>query len=257
MNRKIFETYLLPAILIILLLLPHLFSFDNRYVDIEPLYVQSASEIAEYGFNANLSQYFNSIANPVFTSLILSASYKLFGESPLISRLTIFLLAFLFSLFLYFYLRKREGVFGAFVPTLLVIVNPWFIVYSQYVCTDVPFMVFSSTAMLLLLYANSSKGKILSSIMLGISLATKYVAVILFPVVLIYSFIKSKILNQFSRTRLFHLIRFNLWYFALVLLVSAPVISIVFKFLNAIPVTEQKSLFVLNAGMFIPRFLPI
>ncbi len=253
MKGKIFEAYLL-VILIILLLLPHLFSFDNSYVDIEPLYVQSASEIAEHGFNANLSQYFNNIANPVFTSLILSASYKLFGESPVISRLTIFLLAFLFSLFLYFYLRKREGGFEAFVPTLLVIVNPLFIVYSQYVHTDVPFMVFSSTALLLLVYANSSKGKILSSIMLGISLATKYVAVILFPIVLIYSLIKSKIFSQFSRIRLFHFIRFNLWYFALALLVSAPVISIVFKFLNGILVPEQKSLFALNAGMFIPHF---
>lgn len=254
MKGKTFELYLLLAVLSVLLLLPHFLSFDNGYVDLEPLNVQSASEIAEHGFNADLSKYFTKIANPVLTPLILSASYKLFWESPVISRLTIFLLAFLFSLFLYFYLRNKEGVFGAFLPALLVIVNPLFIVYSQYISSDVPFMVFSSTSLLLLLYSNSSKGKILSSIMLGISLATKYVAIILFPVVLIYSFVKSKIFSQFSRTRLFPLIRFNLWYFALLLLVSAPVISITFIFLSGFLSPQYESVHALNAGMFIPRF---
>ena len=90
--------------------------------------------------------------------------------------------------------------------------------------------------------------------MLGISLATKYVAVILFPVVFIYSLVKSKIFKHFSKTRLFSLLRSNLWYFALSLLVSAPIISIVFNFLSGIRSPEYESRLVLNAGMFMPRF---
>ncbi|MFC1901903.1 ArnT family glycosyltransferase [Chloroflexota bacterium] len=172
--------------------------------------MQSASEIAEHGTNADLAEYFTRIANPVFTSAILAASYKLFWESPVISRLTIFLLGLIFSLWLYFYLRKREGIFGALVAVLLVIANPLFVVYSQYVCTDVPFMVFASAALVLLLYAGSSREQVLSAIMLGVSLATKYVVAILFPVVLIYSFVKFELFSRFSRTRLFQVIRFNL-----------------------------------------------
>lgn len=254
MKRKTLDLYVLPAILIVLLFLPHIFFFNNYYVDIEPFYVGAASEIAAHGFDANLSDYFSTVSNPVFTSLILTASYKLFGESPTISRLTMFLVSPVFSLFLYFYLRNKEELFVSFVSTLLVIVNPLFIVYSQYIIPDVPFMVFSSVSLLLLFFVHSSKGEIMSSIMLGISLATKYVTVILFPVVFIYSFIKSQILKKFSKTKLSSLIWFNLCYFALALLVSLPIISIGFYYLDAILSVDSKPPVSLNADMFIPHF---
>lgn len=253
MKVKTLAPYLLPLFLVVLLLVPHVFFFDNGYVDTEGLYVEAASEIAAHGFAANLAPYFAEIANPVFTSLLLSASYKLFGESHAVSRLTIFLVAFISSLFLYSYLRKKESRGTAFITVLLVTVNPFFIVYSQNVSTDVPFMAFSSIAMLLLLYDSSLRERIISSIMLGISLATKYVTAVLFPVVLIYSFINSRIFSQFSRAKLFHLLRFNLWYFALGLLLSAPVVSITFRFVNGVLAPQQESLLTLNAGMFIPR----
>jgi len=253
MKRRIFQLFILPTALILLLFLPHIFFFDNHYVDLEPLYVQAALEIADHGYDADLSNYFSTIANPIFTVLVLSGSYKLFCESPVISRLTIFLLSLVFSLFLYFYVRNKEGVFISFVSALLVVVNPMFIVYSQYVHTDVPFMVFSSISLLLLLFTHSSKGEITSSIMLGISLATKYVAVVLLPVVFIYSFVKSKILKHFSKARLFSLAWFNIWYFTLSLLVSVPIILIVFYFQSTIVPSKLESVFALNAGMFIPR----
>ncbi|MFH1383209.1 MAG: phospholipid carrier-dependent glycosyltransferase [Chloroflexota bacterium] len=253
MKGKPFRPYLLAAVLVVLLLLPHLFFFNNGYVDVEPYYVQSASDIAEHGAQANLSEYFTRIANPALTSLILSASYKLFGESPAISRMTIFLLSFLFSIFLYFYLKKKEGVFIAFVSSLLVIVNPFFIVYSQYVMSDAPFLAFSSVSLLLLLYASSSKSEIVSSATLGISLATKYVAVILFPVVFIYSLLKNKVMTQFTKTRLLSVVRFNLWYFALTLLVSVPVVVIAFNFISSLRSPKYESTIVLDASSFLPH----
>jgi hypothetical protein len=109
------EVYLLPAILIVLLLLPNLFSFNRGYIVYEPLLLQSASDTAANGFNANLSEYFTNISNPAFTLLILAASYKMFSESPLVCRLIIFIIPLIFSLFLYFYLRKKESIFVAFV----------------------------------------------------------------------------------------------------------------------------------------------
>jgi len=254
MKGKSFELYVLPGILIVLLFLPHLLFFDNYYVDLEPLYVDAASEIAAHDFDANLSAYFSRIGNPVFTSLILSVSYKLFWESPAISRLTIFLLSLVFSLFLYFYLRNKEGYFVSFVSALLVVVNPLFIVYSQHVSANVSFMVFSSISLLLLFFAHSRKGEIISSIMLGISLATKYVTTILFPIVFIYSFVRSKVSKHFSKRRLFSLIWFNIWYFALSLIVSIPIISIVFCFQNTILTSTLASTHSLNVAMFIPRF---
>lgn len=251
---KTLELYLLPAILIVLLLLPHILFFDNGYVDLERFYVGAALEIAEHGFDANLADYFLTTVNPIFSVLILAGSYKLFWESPVVSRLTIFLLSLVFSLFFYFFLRNKEGVLVAFVSALLVVVNPAFIVYSQYVHADVPFLVFSSTALLLLLFVHSSKGEIVSSVMLGISLAAKYVTVVLFPVVFIYSLIKSEIFKHFSRARLLSLTSFNIRYFGLSLLVSIPVILVVFHFQDTIIPLEYGSRHSLSAGLYIPRF---
>ncbi len=255
MKRKTLELYVLPAILSLVLFLPHILFLNNRYVDLERVYVRAALELAEHGFNANLSEYFSMIANPILGLLFLAGSYKLLWESAVISRLTILLLALVFSLFLYFYLRKKEGVFISFVAVLLVVVNPAFIVYSQYVHTDVPFMVFSATSLLLLLFVHSPKGEIASSIMLGISLATKYVTVVLFPVVFVYSLIKSRVAGHLPNQMLSALTRFNIWYFALSLLVSMPFILIVFRFQNTMVPRQSELVQTLSAGMFIPRFL--
>ncbi|MFC1957679.1 ArnT family glycosyltransferase [Chloroflexota bacterium] len=253
MKRNTIEIYLLPVILIILLLLPHLLSLNNDYIVYEPLMVQSASEIAEHGFNADLSEYFMHISNPVSTLLVLATSYKLFGESPLVSRLTMILLPFLFSIFLYFYLRKKEGASWAFLTVFLILVNPLFITFTKYIWSDVPFMVFTSIALLLLFYGRSFKEYLLSSIILAISFATKYLAVFLFPVVLAFSFLKSRALSQPLKQRLVPIMKFNLWYFAITLLLSMPVILIAFHFPAGILSPNIESIFALNFGMDIPR----
>jgi 4-amino-4-deoxy-L-arabinose transferase-like glycosyltransferase len=254
MKRKIRESYVLLGILVILLLLPHIPFLGNNYVDVEPLYVDAGSQIALHGVNADLSDYFGDIANPALTALALSASYKLFWESPMISRLTIFVLSLIFSLFLYFYIRnKKKGPFVAFVSVLLVIVNPMFIVYSQYVMSDGPFLVFSSISLLLFFFSSSVRGRVVSSVMLGISFATKYVAVVLFPVVVVYSLIESKIWEQLSLKRLLPLLRFNSWYIALSLLVSAPVISIAFFSQQGILSSNLASRHSLNLALFGPH----
>ncbi|MBM2824873.1 MAG: 2 protein [Dehalococcoidales bacterium] len=253
---------LLPATLIMLLLFPHYLAFYKGYTDdAESIYARAGSQIAEHGLNANLSEYFRWVANPPFASFLLAVGYRLFGESPTVSRFVTFLLPFIFSLFLYFYLRRREGVFGAFVPVLLVIANPVFIAFSKYVGSDAPFLAFSSTSLLLLLYANLPRWQILSSIMLGIALATKYLALFLFPVALVYSLVKARIFSEFSRTRLFSVIRFNLWYFLLALLVSAPFLAIGFTsaagartpIYGFMFVPDEWSEVAPNAGGFIPR----
>lgn len=82
MKGRVFELYVLPAILIVSLFLPHIFFFGNHYVDVELCYVEAALEIADHGFDASLSSYFANVANPISTVLILSGSYKLLWGKP-------------------------------------------------------------------------------------------------------------------------------------------------------------------------------
>jgi 4-amino-4-deoxy-L-arabinose transferase-like glycosyltransferase len=253
-SRKTLELYALPLVLTVLLLLPHFLYFSNGYVDLEGYCVGAGREIARHGLSANLTDYFATVVNPIFSVLLLAGSYRLFGESPVISRLTIFIVSYLFSLFLYYYLRNKKGAFYAFIATLLVIVNPMFIIYSQYVYSDVPFMAFSAAALLLLLFSSSWKGNIISAIMLGISLATKYVAVILYPVALIYHIIKSNLLASFSRARLLSLVRLNIWYFALSLAVGIPLLLVALHYQSSIMPSEYESIHTLEAATFVPRF---
>ncbi|MDP7525725.1 MAG: glycosyltransferase family 39 protein [Dehalococcoidales bacterium] len=255
MSDKARDSYVLPAVLIIVLLLPHVLFLGNGYVDVELYVVDAASEVARYGFNANLTDYFYTVFNPIFSVLLLGGSYTIFGESEIVSRLTISALSVGFTLFLYFYLRRRTGTSISFVAPLLVISNPMFIVYSQYVGSDVPFFILTSVALLMILYASTPRREtIVSSVMLGISLATKYVTAVVFPVVLIYSSIKLELFPHFSRDKLLALVRFNLWYFGLTLAVSLPFILVALKYQTGIVPPEVKSLHTVGVAMFIPRF---
>lgn len=252
-KTKSIELYVLPAVLLVLLLLPHILYLGNHYIDVEPYYVKSAQELITRGFDANLSDYFTNIGNPILTSLILSGSYLLFGESYFVSRLTIFVFALVFALFFYFYLRNKEGAFVSFLATLLTVVNPFFIVYSQYITSDVPFMVFSSVSLLLLLFPQTAKGELVSSVMLGVSLTTRYVTAVLFPVVVLYSVIKTRLCPVFSKAKLLSAVRFNLWYFALALVLSVPVISFAFRYQEGVLSRNIEQVITLNFGMYIPR----
>ncbi|MBI2851697.1 MAG: glycosyltransferase family 39 protein [Chloroflexi bacterium] len=254
MKRKFtWSTLLMPAVLAAVLILPHPLFFNNAYLDIEPLYVDSALRIATDGFGADLSAYYEIDANPILTSLIFAAAYKLFGESPVVSRLTIFLLSFAFVFFLFYYIKPKMGSLISFLAALLLAVNPMFITYSQYVASDLDFMMFSSIAFFLLIFPRPSSAQLASSIWFGISLATKYAVVVLAPVVFLISVLRSQILTQFSREKLVSLVRFNAWYFLLAIIVALPVILVVFHFQNSLlPLREVP--ISLSAVWFLPRF---
>ncbi len=246
--------WIILIILIIALLLPHVFSFTNGYVDLEFVIVSTASEIKSHGFNAELDYYFSKEANPLLNVFILSAIYFFFGENPLVSRLTTFAFAFVFVLFLYYYLKKKEEIFIAATVAMLVITNPLFIVYSQYISNDIIYMVFLSAALLVFFYSNSNKSKVISSVLLGLSLATKYVTVVVFPVICIYSLFKLNIRSKFTRANLLHFFRFNLWYFVLVALISLPMILIVFHFQTSLLTYELQTRHSLSIEPLLPRF---
>jgi 4-amino-4-deoxy-L-arabinose transferase-like glycosyltransferase len=253
-NRlKRFERYVFPAVLVIIFLLPHLPFLNNGYVDLEKYCVQAGLDIAKHGLNANLTDYYSTVFNPIFSVLLLAGSYSVLGESPVISRLTVSILALAFSLFLYFYLRNKKGAGFAFITTLLVVVNPMFIVYSQYVYSDIPFMVFVSAALLLLLYGVSRKATVISSVLLGISLATKYVAAPLFLVGLFLSLLKTEIITRFSKSKLYSFIRFNLWYFILALVISVPFILLVLRYQPSIFPSHSDTMYDLSLTMYVSR----
>lgn len=252
-EKSVRSNILLPAFLAVLLILPHLPFLNNDYIDTETIFVDSASRIAADGFRADLSDYYEVDANPILTSLIFAAGYRLFGESPVVSRLTIFVIAFAFVMFLYFYLKRRTGFSHAFLTALFVSVNPMFIVYSQYMAADVDFMMFSAMAFLLLIFPYSSKSAFASSIWFGVSLATKYAVIVLAPVVFLISLMKSRLLEHFSKAALFALLKFNVWYFATALLLGIPIILIVFQFQSRL-LPSVSSGVGLSINLFIPRF---
>lgn len=245
---------ILPVALVVLLLAPHLTSFSQDYDAAEGFYSGAGRELAEHGMEADLSAYYHYVANPIITSVLLSAGYRLFGESPLVSRLTVFLLPAAFSIFLYFYLRKKEGTFWAFVAVALVVVNPIFMLYSRYIGSDPSFFSLASMSLVLLIYESSSRGRILSAILLGLSLATKYLTAFLFPVALVDSFARAMIPNGFSKASLLSVIRLNFWYYALALAVAAPFLLFGFLRLGGISSGQTGSLFVLRPGLLLPRF---
>lgn len=252
MTQKPVQSSLMPMILAAILILPHILFFGNGYIDTETIFVDSASRIAADGFNADLSAYYEVDANPILTSLIFAAGYKLFGESPFVSRLTIFVLSFAFVLFFFFYLRPRISPPVSFLAALFVSVNPLFIAYSQYMAADVDFMIFSAISLLLLIYPYSSKAGLASSVWFGVSLATKYAVAVLAPVVFSISLMRSKLLRHFSRAALLALLKFNVWYFATALLLSIPIILIVFQFQTRL-LPSSSSGVGLSIGLFIPR----
>jgi hypothetical protein len=239
---------------VIILFLPHILFLKNGYVDLEIYPVRAAQDILQNGIHAHLADYFATVVNPLFSVLLLAGSFSVFGESPLVSRLTILLLATAFVAFLYFYLKNKKGLSIAAITTLLVIVNPMFIVYSQYVYSDIPGMVFASISLLMLLSVSSISGNIISAIMLGLAFATKYVTAVLFPVALLFSLVRTRIFSLFSRKKLLDLVRFNLWYFALALLVSVPIIAIVLRYQAGLLTPQYESMLVLQPAMFLPRF---
>ena len=266
MDKHKIELYVFPALLFIILILPHIFFLGNYYVDLETQYVDAGTEISENWLSADLSKYYKGIANPILTSIFLAVGYAVVGESPLISRLTILLISVTFCYFTYFYLRKKDFRFAA-ICSLLVAVNPMFIVYGQYVHTDAPFMVFSGISFLLLIFSSCRLERILSSIFLGISLATKYVTVILLPCMALFLTVKYK-LWIFSRKKTLSFIRFSLWYFGLAILVSMPIIILVFFFqesffsaslstthkINIFMIFEHLIAYLLWLGLFIGPF---
>jgi 4-amino-4-deoxy-L-arabinose transferase-like glycosyltransferase len=243
---------ILPLLILVLIAIPHIPFLGNYYVDVEPAYVDAGTRIASDGLDADLSGYYR-IANPVFTSMILSVGYIAFGESPFVSRLILILLSAAFVMFLYFFLKRKLGSANAFLASLFVISNPMFIVYSQYVQADVPFMIFSSIALLVLFFAASYRDVIISSVMMGISLATKYVTVVLFPVVFAYFVMKTKVVERYSSKRLVSLVKFNIWYFIIAIALSLPVVLMVFFFQDSLVAEEVAGL--LRIGMVFSHFM--
>ncbi len=213
------KSTLLAVILVAVLLIPHLFYLGNGYVDKEPVYAGLAADIAD---GNDIGWYFEQVSNPILTSLYLAVPFAIFGEGVEVARLSVLLLGAASVMFVFFYLRRKEGQTFAFITSLLVAANSLFMVYSQEVVTDVPFMAFASVGMLLLAYSESRSEFFWSAVSIGLALATKYIIAVLFPVALYLIFRKE----GFSRDELLHSAWSSVAYFLVVLAVSLPIVLI-------------------------------
>jgi 4-amino-4-deoxy-L-arabinose transferase-like glycosyltransferase len=238
--------FIYPVLLALIVIIPHFPFLTNGYVDVEPYSVRAAAAIAQHGLSANLSEFYKMCVSPIGSLLPLSLSYKIFGVSVLVSRMTIFIISLLFVLWSYFYLSSKIDKHVAFLTMCIVAANPMFIVYSQVVNSDATFTALASIAMLLFLFGSSNRNLIISSITLGFSLATKYVAAFLFPVILLISAIRLKNWKRFLST--------NAWYFVLCAVIGLPLVAIVFHFQSRLVAEAYTSDVAWQPNLLIPRF---
>lgn len=254
-NKKKFQNLLLPLFVIVIIILPHIAFLDNKYIDTEPYYVKAGLNIKNNGLKADLSDYLVHIANPLFTSILLAGSYVFFPENTFTSRLTILIPTIPFLLFLYFYMKKKESVSVAFIVCLLTAVNPMFLVYSQYVCSDVPYVVFSALAIVLYIYGTTSREAVISAVLMGFSLATKINSLILYPLIFISSCMKNKTGDSLTVKSILSIITFNAWYISLSFLIGLPVVLLIFYFKSQVNVTslENVSWFLFSPRLFTSR----
>jgi len=132
-------------------------------------------------------------SNPILLGYYYVPVLKLFGESEIAFHF--FHLPFSILLIIsMFFLSKRFSK-GSIFPVLFLISTPAFIVMSQDIMQDIPLLSFFLTAISLFIYgADKSNRKllVLSGILSGVAILTKYSGLLLIPILAMYAFLYSK-----------------------------------------------------------------
>lgn len=105
-----------------------------------------------------------------------------------VSRLSNILISLLLGIFVYLYSRKLNGVFAGLISLSCFVFSPSFLGHSPLVTLDVPVTCFYFISVYFLMnYFDTKKNKflLLTGIFLGLSLISKYSALILIPIVYI------------------------------------------------------------------------
>ncbi|MBF0313267.1 MAG: hypothetical protein HQK50_05555 [Oligoflexia bacterium] len=89
-------------------------------------------------------------AYPMGFPLLLAPLYAIFGNHILAFSLFISSCLFAFNLLIFFFFKKRYGVWVALIIALLLAYDPWMISFKQNILSDIPFALFCWLSLLLL-----------------------------------------------------------------------------------------------------------
>ncbi|MFN3599137.1 MAG: glycosyltransferase family 39 protein [Aquificaceae bacterium] len=141
----------------------------------------------DWSRNLDLSYY----SKPPMVAYLNFITRELLGVSPLAVRITPILLSFLLSLFTYLFVKRVFDQRTALIVSTLPQLTIGFAINSLLMTTDSPFIFFWSVSLMLMYFAfekNAPKLWLLVGFFAGLSFLSKYPAVFLLPLALLYGF---------------------------------------------------------------------
>lgn len=177
------------------------------------MYIQHAKNIAEgidynktgYIYNPNRPTIGPETYPPVFP-LILSPIYTWFGLNLTAMKIVIILIFCIFLIVYYLILKIELPYKFAVLAVVLIGGNPYYWNFKDNVLSDLPFLLWTYTALLIILHAhqsnNSKRTNLLYSIFTGIFIyltyGTRSIGILLVPCLFIHDVIRYKKPTQFS-----------------------------------------------------------
>lgn len=184
-NKK----YKFLIIILILFIVYNLF-FLNKAIHIDGYVTLTMAKDVKENLFALSNNY---VSNPVLLGYYYAPILKLFGESE--TAFHIFHLPFSLLIIISMYFLSLRFTKGSFLPVLFLISTPAFIVNSQNIMQDIPMLSFFLVSVSLFVYGTDRDDKlllILSGILTGMAILTKYSGLLLIPILTCYCFIFSK-----------------------------------------------------------------
>jgi len=137
-------------------------------------------------------------SNPIFLGYYYAPVIKIFGESELLMH--IFYMPFTLLSIVAMYLLSLRFAGRSLIPTLMMVVTPAFVVMSQGIMLDIPMLGFYLSSLAAFIYGvdkGEKKLLLLSGILGGMAILTKYTALLVIPIMLVYLILFSKRRSHF------------------------------------------------------------
>ena len=186
---KILERYKYLIITIILFILYNSF-FINKALHIDDPFTISFARAVNSNFFQPLKVFFS---NPIFMGYYYAPIIRIFKEKEF--WLHLFYLPFsLLAIISMFFLSLRFAN-KSFIPVLFLISSSAFIVTSQSIMLDIPLLGFFLAATATFIYGIDKEDNrllVLSGLLSGIAILTKYSALMLIPILFVYALLHFK-----------------------------------------------------------------
>lgn len=190
-------------IIILSVLLVLTLPFLNRALAIDDIYVDSIADqivnapLDPYGFELQIQNRESSTAfdytNPPLVSYYYALIQYFFGKNEII--LHAFFMIFSITAAISMFYFSKNFTKWPLVAALLLVVSPIFIISSHNFMSDFPVLTFFLLSIITFIHGVDKDNKvflILSGIFISLAFLTKYSALILFPLLIVYSILRRK-----------------------------------------------------------------